>query len=353
LKTIYKMKIKNTILILLMGLMALPAAGQDIHFSQFYASPLTLNPAMTGLMSGCYRGAVNYRNQYPELYSYSTVAASFDAALARGLVGKNDFIGAGLQLYNDRQGNGSLNDFSVLASAAYHKSLHPQGKVLFSIGAQGGIVNKSINFQDLTFASQLDGNEFNVNLPNGERIETNQFTYFDLRVGGIISANVSKQLGVFGGFSYFHITKPEERFLMQDVGAEVNVLDPRLVGHFGAKITPNDNVSITPNFIYMTQAGAQTMVAGANLGYFFDGTAKRGGGTAVYIGGSYRLNDAIIALVGAEFDDFKFGISYDVNVSDLKTASLGQGGVELSLGYEIGCEPQGRRGYPPVSCPRF
>lgn len=348
------MNIKGLLLGIFMCMMAsLPSQGQDIHFSQFYASPLTLNPAMTGLMDGCYRASVNYRNQYPELYSYSTVAASFDMPLLRAQL-RNDFAGAGLMIFNDRQGNGALNNLSIMGSVAGHKSLHPDGKVLLSIGVQGGWVNKSVDFQSLLFESQLDGTEFNPNLPNQERIDDNQFGYFDLRAGLMLSANVSKTVGFFGGASYFHITEPEETFLIKDDNLEVNTLSARLVGHLGAKITPNNQVSITPNFIYMTQAGATTMVFGANLGYYFDGTAKSGSnGTALYVGASYRLNDAVIALIGAEFNSFKFGISYDINISELRTASSGQGGIELSLGYELDCEPQGRRGYPPISCPRF
>lgn len=258
-------------------------------------------------------------------------------------------------IFNDRQGNGALNNLTIMGSLAGHKSLHPDGKVLLSVGVQGGWVNKSVDFQQLLFESQLNGNTFDPNLPNGEAIEDNQFGYFDLRAGVMVSANVSKTFGIFGGASYFHITEPEETFLIKESSVDgVNTLSPRLVGHLGAKITPTKEVSITPNFIYMTQAGATTMVFGANLGYYFDGTAKSGSsGTALFIGGSYRLDDAIVALIGAEFNSFKFGISYDINVSELRTASNGQGGIELSLGYEFDCEPQGKRGYPPISCPRF
>jgi len=327
--------------------------AQDIHFSQFYASPLTLNPAMTGLMQGCYRGAVNYRNQYPELpgYAYSTVAASFDMPLMRGMIG-NDFAGAGLQIFNDRQGDGALNNLSILGSAAYHKSLDRSGNFLISIGVQGGWVNKSVDFTSLFFESQLDGNEFNPNISNGEAIEDNNINYFDLRAGAILSARVNKNVGVYGGGAYFHITEPNESFL----GDEENTLGARLVGHAGAEINATDRLSINPNVIYMTQSAARELVIGANVGYQFDG-GRNGSGTAMYIGASYRLSevpgDAVIALVGAEFNSLKFGISYDINISTLKVASLGQGGIELSMGYEFDCAPQGKRGYPPVSCPRF
>jgi len=342
------------ILLVLVGFFQQDSQAQDIHFSQFYASPLTLNPAMTGLMNGCYRGAVNYRNQYPTIddYAYSTIAASFDMPLMRGMFG-NSFAGAGIQFFNDRQGTGALNNLSVLGSVAGHLALDQSGNFLFSVGVQGGWVNKSVNFQALYFESQLDGNDFNPNISNNEAIEDNQINYFDLRAGAIISARINKNIGLYGGGSYFHITEPTESFL----GDETNTLGARLVGHFGAELRPTDRLSINPNIIYMTQSAAQEFVVGANVGYSFDGGGRNSSGTSLYVGASYRLSyvpgDAVIALIGAEFNSLKFGISYDINISELKLASLGQGGFELSLGYEFDCNPQGKRGYPPVSCPRF
>ena len=53
--------------------------AQDPHFSQFFASPLTLNPAFTGKFNGTVRVAGNYRNQWPEINrAYVTNTASVD-----------------------------------------------------------------------------------------------------------------------------------------------------------------------------------------------------------------------------------------------------------------------------------
>ncbi len=350
----YTIKMVLAVMIAAFALSSQSTQAQDIHFSQFYASPLTLNPAMTGLMQGCHRVAINYRNQYPQLYTYNDFAISYDASLMRGML-RNDFAGAGILFYNDRQGDGSLNNMQIMGSFAYHKAVDPNGQVLLSLGLQGGWVNKSVSVADLLFSTQQEGNGFNPMLPNQEAFESNQFNYFDLRAGGMISANINKFVGLFGGFSYFHIFEPEEMFLV--LGGDIfeaNVIDPRLVAHFGADIRPNNMVSISPNAIFMTQAGAREIVLGTNLGYHFQDSRSRGDdGTAVYLGASYRFGDNIIAIVGAEFNRLKMGISYDINVSSLNVASNGQGGIEMSVGYELGCTSQGRRGYPPVSCPRF
>jgi len=97
--------------------------AQDIHFSQFYASPLTLNPAMTGNLNGSYRLTAIYRNQYASIPApYNTFAVSGDMSVLRGML-KGDHAGIGIVAYNDVAGDGNLSNTSVLLSAAYHKSI--------------------------------------------------------------------------------------------------------------------------------------------------------------------------------------------------------------------------------------
>jgi len=55
--------------------------------------------------------------------------------------------------------------------------------------------------------------------------------------------------------------------------------------------------------------------------------------TGVFLGGYYRTGDAAMITAGVEFKGFRIGVSYDYNVSDLKTASNGDGGFELSIRY--------------------
>ena len=74
--------------------------AQDVHFSQYYAAPLTLNPALTGLVNGVFRASFNYRNQWFNIPTLNTIApyqtyqASFDMPLLRDRLG-NDGFGVG------------------------------------------------------------------------------------------------------------------------------------------------------------------------------------------------------------------------------------------------------------------
>jgi len=55
------------VIILLLSLLLTPTLkSQDFHFSQFFAGPLNLNPALTG-SSELTRVGINYRKQWPGL----------------------------------------------------------------------------------------------------------------------------------------------------------------------------------------------------------------------------------------------------------------------------------------------
>ncbi len=332
--------------------------AQDIHFSQYYASPVTLNPALTGLMDGCYRGSINYRNQYPQLYkTYSTVAASFDAALLKG--GRMPgFIGVGMWFYNDRQGDGPLNDLSIHGLAAYHLDVTGDGRYLVSLGTSFGWNQKSLDFASLLFSEQQVGQVLDPNASNGEPIQVQRFNNFNASAGGSFSVNVNDNVGVLFGMGIFNLLTPKETYLNDNS----NDLGMRYLAHFSVRYFVNDKIILTPRGIYMTQTGASTYVLGSTVGYIFNdargGYGRSSRSSAIYGGLSYRWADALILTIGFQVNELKAGLSYDINVSSLNQASNGIGGLEFSLVYERKCYKgtgfrNNQRGVPPVNCPRF
>lgn len=327
---------------------ALGLRAQDIHFSQFYASPVTLNPAMTGLMEGCYRAALNFRNQYPELYAYSTFSAAGDAAFLKQS-SMPGFVGAGLWFYNDRQGDGKLNHISVNASGAYHLDVTGNNKFLISLGGMVGFSHKNVDITKLTFETQQNGQVLDNTLSNGESLYNNQFNNLDLAAGVVFSGSIMKDLGMNAGFAVYNITEPEESFLND----ESNVLGRRYVGHLSARYQI-DEVTLTPSFLFQTQSAAREIIPGLTAGYIFnEGRRSYEKRSAVYLGVYWRVQDAITLLGGVEFGDVRLGISYDINYSSLNIASNTIGGIELSLAYERKCYGSDARGVPPINCPRF
>ena len=347
-RTIFTRLAAVAILLLAMEL----SHAQDIHFSQFYASPLTLNPAMTGNIAGGYRAAVNYRNQWSSIPApYSTIAGSFDISVLQCQLGI-DHVGLGLAFYNDRAGDGNLNELTGLFSVAYHKGFDPEKRYVLALGGQAGFTQKSVDFNKLIFGNQIN-DEFQADptLPNGEPIANTSFSYLDFRGGGLFTAAVNDQVNFYLGGAYNHFTKPTEQFLDNNGTVPVNKLDTRLVVHGGGSFFLNEQFSISPSILFMQQTGSQEINAGAALGYHFGGDRYSGPGAGVYLGGWYRVQDAVILVVGADYQNFRLGLSYDINVSDLKVASSSQGGFELALNY-VGRLPECQKKMK-LYCPRF
>ena len=322
------------------------ANAQDIHFSQFYASPLTLNPAMTGQLNGAYRISANYRSQYSQFNGYETIGASFDMPILRTALG-SDHVGVGLQIFNDQAGDGNLNNISLLGSIAYHKSLDREGKFYFSVGAQGGYVQKSIDFTQLCFGQQITDNGCDETMPNNEPINDNSFGYLDVNFGGLFSGRFSDYVSAYAGGSYHHATEPIETFLGSD-----NRRGARIVGHIGAEIFLNKQVSLSPSAIYMSQTGAQELNIGTAVGYHFAQNSRSNFRTALFIGSWYRTSGELVVLGGIDYNDFRFGISYDIVPSNFSPINSSQGGFELSVQY-IGNLFDARKKYPLLYCPRF
>lgn len=335
--------------------------AQDIHFSQFYSAPLLLNPAMTGNVSESYRFSFTYRNQWASIPApYSTVAASFDMSVLGCQLGM-DHVGVGAAIFNDRSGDGRLNNLSSMISLAYHKGLDQNRRYMLSAGGQVGFTQKTLSITDLLFESQINENlEFDPTLPNLEPFQSNTLNYVDIRVGGMFTGSPTDNVNFYVGGAYNHLTKPRETFLVEEINVgDFNVLDPRLVFHGGGTFFITDNFNISPSALYQNQGAATEIVFGSAFGFQFDsGNRYRrnsGSESGVYLGAWMRYPptgaDAVIAVLGVDFNNFRFGFSYDINISPLREASLSQGGVELALSFS-GRTAECNRSTP-TYCPRF
>ena len=324
------------------------AFAQDIHFSQFYASPLTLNPASTGLISSKYRLALNYRDQWASVsVPYRTFSASFDLPFLYKQLKKN-YFGAGIIVLSDKSGTGELATQSIYLSLAYHQKIgnprHP--KHYASFGMQAGYVQKSVNISKLVFANQYSPTTKQFDQVSIEKFNASgSFGYADFNVGGMWTSMISDLFSIYGGATYNHLTRPSESFLTFN---STNVLNNLVKLHAGAKIGVNDYFYISPSIIYLSQTTATEFTIGSSIGFQINDDLKKP--TAFYFGAYYRMGDAAVALVGFETQLTRFGLSYDFNLSGLSTASSYRGGFELSLVHEGNPSTSPRK---VIYCPRF
>ncbi|MFZ9661636.1 MAG: type IX secretion system membrane protein PorP/SprF, partial [Chitinophagaceae bacterium] len=91
------MKMRQLMILLSVLTITMLAKAQDPHFSQFFSSPLTLNPAYTGKFDGKYRLAINYKNQWhPINYAFTTSTISADLPLLTNYLPLYDTWGIGI-----------------------------------------------------------------------------------------------------------------------------------------------------------------------------------------------------------------------------------------------------------------
>jgi type IX secretion system PorP/SprF family membrane protein len=335
--------VKKTYCAVILFVCALTSKAQDPNFSQFFASPLTMNPAMTGKFAGQYRVAGNYRNQWPTINNaYTTATASFDADILQDKIPEFDQFGIGFMGFTDRAGNGVLqyNYFSV--STAYHKALDENGDNQLGIGFQGTYSAKRLDVSSLNFEDMLRPDGFTGLTQesfNGTKLN---MSYFDLNTGILYNGTTNGYNNIYAGVSLYHANQPKESFNKGDYK-----LARRLTVQAGGHVPYGDDaIHFSAN--YSLQAGATNTMFGGAYGKLMN--PDQPVPTTLYLGSWYRLGDAIIPYIGLEFGEFHIGATYDVNISKLKPASNMRGGMEISLIYiKQPRDPNAKK----LNCPKF
>jgi len=322
-------------------LTACNAMGQDIHFSQFYNSPLTLNPALTGKINGTFRIAAIYRDQWfggTGGVTYSTPSISFDMPIR---LKNGDAVGIGVNLLNDETKGGLYSRIEADFSAAYHKAIGANKNHSLSFGVQLAYIQRRLDVANIKLASQLDDNNLlNSSIPSGENLPgtTNNF---DVNTGVMWNSRVTSKVDFYVGVSGFNLIQPISTFS----GSSDNMR--RLTVNGGTDIRLTTHFSLLPSIIYMREATAQETNLGVAGG--IDATSD----FIFYIGAYYRVKDAFIPYVGADYKGFRVGLSYDAAVST-QWEGLGKvnGSFEISLIY-VGRYIPLPNVKPALYCPRF
>lgn len=330
--------------------------AQDSHFTQYFASPLTLNPAHTGLTNGDYRFSAIARTQWYTVTNnpYTGGALSYDMPILKGKLPEGDAAGFGLQVLYDKAGSGALQNITSTLSLAYHKALGVEKNHRISVGVQGSLVSKSIRFDNLIFGNEIDFGRPEVYLKgtSGEGLANADLTYPDFNAGILYSGQVTENTMLYGGVSYYHLTRPEEKFtsMANNVSTKIN---SRYTAYVGGAMNLNSHTVAYLSTMYQQQGKAWEYLIGGAVGFILnpynDEDTKN---TTFYLGAWYRYNDAIAPYVGFEWSKWQLGFTYDVNVSKFQQATGGQGAVELSATYNGVIDKIVRKRYN-FACPKF
>ncbi len=309
-------------LFLFFSLSRMETKAQDPHYTQYFSSPLTLNPAMTGYFKGDYRLSTNFRQQWWSVGApFTTNTFSYDTKLLQTKVNKNDIFAAGIMGLYDKSLAGGFKSLNLAASLSYHKALDADGTSNLGIGFQFTYASRSINFNDLDFANQFNGSGFDTRLPSYETFGNKRSNYLDINSGLLYTYKSEKTELYFGG-SLYHAGRPNTSFLKN----ENFHLPMRYTVHGGSRFTLGESENeLFIGGLFMYQAGATEKNIGAAIGININPDTK------VYAGSWYRFDDALLPYMGISFNDFQLGFSYDIINSSLKSFKPKNGSFELSL----------------------
>ena len=316
-------------------------SSQDIHFSQFYNTPLFANPANTGFLSDAdYRMGVTYRRQFVNLMSnpYRSFSAFGDAAI---LQNQFDYAWAGIGgfLLSDVAGSGNLRTTKAYVSFSFHQMLGQSS--LLSAGFNLGWVTRSIDPSKLTFPDQFNGHIFDGNLPTASGLSASSISYPDVQVGFNYSYFASNDIYMSIGYTLANVLKPKETFFSNAINELVN---RKHTGFFNAIIKTGPGVIVQPSMLYIKQAGTTSWMAGTQVRMHLSKQKE----ISMHTGLFWRGNDAIIPSVGLIIKRISFNFSYDITNSGVRNFNNGAGANEFSL---ISLNNYGEKPLRELDCP--
>ncbi len=298
--------------------MAISSHAQDFHLSQYEASPMLINPAMTGMFKGDYRATLHYRSQWASIISnpFRSTALSVDTKIKE--------LNAGAYLLHTSAGSGKYNTTNLVLSGAYDYRFGGSPHNHIAGGLQLGGIFKSIDFNSLTFEDQYSAaNGGSFSNPTSETGGATSTLLPEVNLGFMYYyTNTKKRINPFLGASVLHLTQPNETLLNSS-----SKLPMRFNIHPGIKVNLNSKFQFLMHGILMKQENIKEVMF-SWMGYYY---MENKDAFATY-GITRRTNDdAVIAHIGLKYKQLQYRLSYDVNTSNLQSISNSRGGFEISL----------------------
>jgi len=322
-------------------------SSQDINFSQFYELPLLRNPALAGIFAGDIRATSAFRSQWQSVtVPYRTIGVGLEYKKPIGHV-SNDFVTMGLQATNDIAGDSRLRRTQVLPVINYHKSLDTERDTYLSAAVMGGAVIQNFDPSKLSFDDQFVNGAYSPANPTKQVFTNTGFTYWDISAGLNFSSIAGENTRYYFGAGLFHITKPKVAF-QQQYDIELN---QKWVVNAGLSTPLSDLNKLIIYADYFMQGGSRQIQGGFMINHDLV-AADQNQKVAISAGAFYRYKDALMPVIKLDYYQFAVGITYDVNISKLKTASQYRGAYEITLSYKAFRNGQNSSA-DKVRCPAF
>lgn len=328
------MQFKNLLFVITLILLhGTGSFGQDIHYTRYDLQPIMLNPAHTGSYYGSIRLNAIYRDQWANFLpnQFTTPALSLDAPLAIGLR-KEDWIGIGVNFYQDRAGIGKLTTTGFSGFLSYHLALDKERNNVLTIGLNGGTVNKKIgDIANYIFEDQGQGEQ---------SLTTDASGGLDIGAGLMFTSKISKTDMVRFGLGVKHILPIEYKLTSSGQEKETMQINIHGDGVFGL----SNQLDLEPVVVVQLKENLFLGYGQGKLAYRLTPTSD-----IRLVGGlGYRVGDAVQVLAGLDYKNWRFGIAYDYGTSPISPAQS----FEIGLQF-IGKIYKRPKVKPVILCPPF
>jgi type IX secretion system PorP/SprF family membrane protein len=297
--------------------------SQDIHFSQYGASYMNLNPAFTGFFDGDYRLHGIYRSQWTSVpVPYKTISFAADGRFKTKNM-KSDCFGGGVLFNNDKSGDTQYGTNQIYLSGSYIKKVNKDSTLLWGSGLTLGVSSIGFNYSKMTFDDQYQNGSFNSNASTGENFSRNASTYLDVNLGTFIQYTFKQRAYIQYGISYLHLNSPRLSF---QNNANIKI-DSKLTNFIHFNYPLASQLDVAAEVMIATQGKYKEIIPGALIKYNIEPNTNQ----TIAAGFYYRLKDAAIARIGYNYKTTTVGFSYDINTSKFIAATNRRGAFEIYI----------------------
>lgn len=302
--------------------------AQDLHYSQFYNSPLNVNPALTGVFRGDQRMIGSLRDQWEFVpVPWQTFSLSYDQKLYRGDREKQ-FFAFGANFNYDRQGDSKLNLSNLNVMGSYTRILNPNN--VLTGGVLIGFATRGFNAEDLTWDKQWNGDSFDGSIGSGENFDATRVSFLENAIGLNYRWQQDSRTNADLGIGVFHLIEPSVTYYDGD-----SEKLPRRFAFYGiGNVQLVDALDVQLNLMHQRQESYdETVLSGLAKMYV---SRKRGKETQVHVGLGYRTSGSFFPVVAVEYRGIYASFSYDADVTEFNDLGRSNnGGPELHVRYVI------------------
>lgn len=302
--------------------------AQDLHYSQFYNSPLNVNPALTGVFNGDKRIMGSLRDQWEFVpVPWQTFSASYDMKMYRG-DSEKQFFGLGANFNYDRQGDSKLNLSNLNLMGSYTRILNSSN--VLTGGLLLGISSRGFNEEDLTWDKQWNGDTFDGSIGSGETFDATRVSFLESAAGVNYRWQEDSRTHVDLGIGIFHLIEPSVSYYDGDSESL-----PRRWTFYGiGNVELMDPLDLQLNLLHQRQEAYDETVMSA-LGKIYI-NRQRGKEMQLHVGLGYRTSGSFFPIIAAEYRGVYASFSYDADITEFNDLGRSNnGGPELHFRYII------------------